>query len=52
MKAKKYIVIFTLVLMIAISYAGSAMAGEGGCGGGTPPPPPDTNAISIQSPAT
>ena len=51
MKFKKYIVILTLVLMIAFSYAGSAVAGEGGCGG-TKPPPPDTNSISTQSPAT
>ena len=51
MNIKKYIVIFTMALMMAISYVGSATAGPGGCGGGNPPPP-DTNSISIESPAS
>ena len=49
MNIKKYLLIITLVLGIGFSYAGSALAGNGGCGG-TKPPPPDTNSITIESP--
>jgi len=47
MKVKKYILIITLVLMIGLSYAGSAFS----CSGGGGLPPPDTASIENESPA-
>ena len=46
MKVKQYILIITLVLTIGFSYAGSALACDGGG-----EPPPDTASISSESPA-